>query len=380
MKVKVVANELLDTDIEMVSLVRHGANRAPFKILKSDDETPVSKLGDKLQSFFSLSKGEVAITAYFIRKDAAEALLPILKSEGIDVSCAREAEGVVVVPISADAEARGFVQLGDALAVAISHPLKEFSDESVVKAYADGVGMAGFAPSVNLAVGGLADSVWTLLNSGEAEGTREERVAKVDAMLASFRKYITSLAKMLPEQVFKIEAAARAATTEDTDMRKGKLEEAVSGDLAGLTKSEEVVEAAAPPAPEPAVEAAPVAKAEEAAPVAAEAPTTDAALAAILAKLDAINTVVETLTKTVDAQKAETAELRERLSAADEQIEKSAETRRRTTIVDRGGDMDLALSTLGGNDHPRTRKPVVKSDEELWGGLFSDLNTFRPSR
>lgn len=390
MKVKIVANELIDTDIEMVSLVRHGANRAPFKVLKSEDGEDKPSLGDKLQSFFSLGRDDVVVTAYFIRKDAAETLLPILKAEGIDVSAAHEASGVVVVPLAADVESKGFVQLGEALAIAISAPLKEFSDESVVKAYADGVGMAGFAPSVNLAVRGLADTVWTLLNSNEAEGAREERVAKVDTMLASFRKYITSLAKMLPEQVFKVEAAARAATTEDSDMRKGKIEEAVAGDLDGLLKSEVTAEPkAADPAPEPKAAdptPEPVAKAadpapEAPAPVAAAAPAPEGAvLDAILAKLDAIGAKVDNLAKAVDDNKAETDEIRQQLIDTEQKLVKAEDTHRRTTLVDRGGDMDLALSTLGGSDQSRGRKPVVKSGEEVWDGLFSDLSTFRPSR
>lgn len=38
MKVKLVANELLDSSIEFISLVKNGAIRAPFKILKEESE------------------------------------------------------------------------------------------------------------------------------------------------------------------------------------------------------------------------------------------------------------------------------------------------------------------------------------------------------
>jgi hypothetical protein len=376
MKVKVVANELVDTDIEMVSLVRHGANRCPFKVLKSEDDEPAS-LGDKFQSFFSLAKGDVAVSAYFIRKDAADKLLPILKAEGVDTSNVSETEGVVRVQVS-EAAPKGFVQLGDALAVAINQPLKEFSEESVVKAYADSGGPTGFAPSVNLAVAGLADAVWSLLNSGEAEGSREERVAKVDSMLASFRKYITSLAKTLPEQVFKVEAAARAAQTEEADMPKGKLEpEAVAGDLDGL--SDTVTKTEATSLSDTTTDTV-VLKAEEApseAP-APEAPPAD--LSAVLKALEAINAKVDGFAKTVDEIRTSQDSLAALVAETTEPVEK-AEAARRTTVVDAGGDMDLALSTLGGSDTTRGRpRPVVKTDEEMWGGLFSGLDTFRPSR
>lgn len=37
MKIKVLANELLDSNVQFVSLVKHGAIRSPFKILKEED-------------------------------------------------------------------------------------------------------------------------------------------------------------------------------------------------------------------------------------------------------------------------------------------------------------------------------------------------------
>jgi len=400
-KVKVVANELVDTDIEMVSLVRHGANRAPFKVLKSDDEDDKPTLGDKLQSFFSLKKDEYNVVAYFIRKDAAEAVLPVLKSHGVDIEKAAEKDGVVSVPVS-DAPAKGFVQLNDALAVAVDQPLREFSDESIVKAYAEGLGLSDFAPGVSLAVRGLADAVWTLLNPANAADARDDRVAKVDSMLASFRKYVTSLAKALPEQVFRVEAETHDLVKEESPM-KGKLSEVVPGDLDGLEKADD-----APPA-DPKVEAeapAPVAKAEEAAPPAApaeapaftpcgecpnpEACTKNGACAAkaaamekseqdpILKALEALSAQVASIAKAVEEQKTITDSLSAKVEGAP--LAKSAtppvET---TTVVRKGEDIDLALSSLGGREVSQTRR-VEKTGEAVWDGLMSDLNSFRPSR
>ena len=43
MKVRVLANELLDSDISFVSLVKNGAIRSPFKILKNDEEMEMTR-------------------------------------------------------------------------------------------------------------------------------------------------------------------------------------------------------------------------------------------------------------------------------------------------------------------------------------------------
>lgn len=37
MKIRLVANELVDGEVEYISLVKHGANRSPFKIMKGEE-------------------------------------------------------------------------------------------------------------------------------------------------------------------------------------------------------------------------------------------------------------------------------------------------------------------------------------------------------
>ena len=46
MKIRLVANELVDGEVEYVSLVKRGANRSPFKIVK--EEQPKQGLWDGL--------------------------------------------------------------------------------------------------------------------------------------------------------------------------------------------------------------------------------------------------------------------------------------------------------------------------------------------
>jgi len=392
MKVKVIANELVDTDIEMVSLVRHGANRAPFKVLKSEDADGKPSLGSKLQSFFSLKKDDFNVVAYFIRKDAADALLPILKAQGVDVAKAVESEGVVIVGVS-DLQAEGFVQLNDALAIAVDQPIREFSDESIVKAYAENAGLTDFAPGVSLAVSSLADAVWTLLNSTDADNSREDRVAKVDSMLASFRKYITSLAKALPDQVFRVEAATHELVKEEFPM-KVRLNEVVPGDLDGLShesapqavaKADEAAPPAAPaeapkftpcgecPDPAACLKAGACAKAAaaEAAPMEKADP--------VLKALEALSAQVASIAKAVEDQKTITDGLTAKVVQAETLAKTATKTVETMTVVRKGEDIDLALSSLGGREVPQPRR-IEKAGEAIWDGVMPDLDSFRPSR
>jgi hypothetical protein len=56
MKIKLVANELVDGEIEFISLVKHGANRSPFVIVKAEEETAPSPWAGLLPELDRLQK------------------------------------------------------------------------------------------------------------------------------------------------------------------------------------------------------------------------------------------------------------------------------------------------------------------------------------
>jgi hypothetical protein len=229
MKIKVVANELVDSDIEMVSLVRHGANRCAFKLLKTDD---TQTLSDKLGDFLHLNSGDPKITAFYIKKAATEAVLPILKTAGF-AGETQTFEGVNILKVS-DGATKSVFQLTDSVAVGIDQPVKLIADEGIVKAHAVVVGTDGFYPGIGLATTTLDSVVWNLLNSNGDQAS-PDRLEKTESMLASFRKYVGTLLRVLPKEVLQVEGALRSheiSKEAGTDMQKAtKLVEAVSGDL-----------------------------------------------------------------------------------------------------------------------------------------------------
>lgn len=383
MKIKVLANELVDTDIEMVSLVRHGANRCPFKVVKTDDEESLmDKVGEKLANFLTISSNdEPRVITYFVKEDKKDEILPVLKKHGIDIDSATVKDGIVIIK-GEGGKQKGFLQLSDYVAIAISHPLDEFQQGSIVKTYSDRLGFGGFAPGVRLATDVLAEVVWSVLNSNEESG-KAARVEKVDEILSSYSEYIKSVSELLPDTVFKLEAELGLAKTEETVMPKGdEVKDTTKDDLDGLDLSSDKVEKseeikAAPEAEKP-VEKAEEAQ-EETVEVAAEAvekyddqqlfdedeeaEEQEDRLQAALEAIEALTKSVSHLTEQVERQAVEKQELERKVA---------------TTTVVKNDNMDFALSSLGGGHRPA--KEVVKSGEELWDGLFSDLNTFRSSR
>jgi|GEM_PF-5061492 len=54
MKVKMIATELVDAEVDYISLVRHGANRTPFKIVKADEPERAKTLAEVIEDFRAL--------------------------------------------------------------------------------------------------------------------------------------------------------------------------------------------------------------------------------------------------------------------------------------------------------------------------------------
>ena len=404
MKVKVRANELVQTDIDMVSLVKHGANRCPFKILKSED---APTLRERVEGLVRLGKSEARVVAYFIRKDSFPELEPILKAAGIDTRKPEVIEEAVVIRVAKGLRPLGHVQLSEALAVAIDQPIGEFSEESIVKSYADSLGLSGFAPGIHFAVQALARPVWSFLNGDESEA-KEHRIEKVDAMLVSFRKYVNALAKLLPNQVFEIEKAVNDhLVSEDSIVKKPRpLKEAMTGDLGDLldTPQHLAKDELDEPDPAPVIEkevekqvAAPAAESEDTAstpaatdpPAAASPPAPSAAVGedpetelakaaqALTLAVGAIKELSAAVIKTTADQSA-LAERVDRISTLLEQTAQLAteaheSTATAKTTVSKAADVDLALASLGGIQ-PKSR--VQKTEAGVFDNLMQDLEGF----
>jgi hypothetical protein len=355
--------------------------------------------GDKLSHFLKLTKDDVRVGAYFVREPAYDNLKAALEAQGVSLKDVVKADGLVVVH-QEDVPFKGFIQLNDDVAVAVDQSFKEFEDESVIKAYSDGVQATGFLPGVSKASESLAQVVWNLLNTSDDSISKDERIAKVDSMLVSFRKYMSTLLKSLPDQVLKVEAATRGITTEDSEMRNrtAPLKEAVAGDLDGIDLSKEEVtktdeeaadKKAAAPSDETDVTKGCGPKGKDAEVMDEEededeeemtVEKTD--LSKVLEAVAGLTAAVESLAKTQKDQFESLSariEKTETVAKSAEQVAKTAEVRaKNTVVVNKSDDVDFTYANLGGTN--RDTRKVVKSEGDLWDGLLEDLGTFRGNR
>lgn len=281
-KVTVEANELKNGKIEKISLVRNGAIRQPFKILKAE-EIPADEqsLGSKVKKFFGASDAESAeVAALFIRKSAAAKWLPVVKSQGFRAEkehAELDGEVLVLKQESYNGEEGSLIALTPDVAVMLNTVVKGFDPYSTTASFDDNVKASAFYPGMYHAMESLAETVWNVLNESDDPDMAAADVAR---QVKAFGNYVNSMVKELPTSVFKMEhegltksfASSNVSTsttetpsTDEEDMSNTILKEAAPGDLDGLLDDAPAADAALAKADEKADEAVEKGIAEEAA-------------------------------------------------------------------------------------------------------------------
>lgn len=264
MKITTKAHELSSADVEHISLVKHGANRIPFRILKSEDAIEGASF---LKGLMNFAKDEEAkVTSVVIRKDTDEDQVALVKSLGIDISETEEVGDLIVYKQEGFDENATLFAITEDIAVGVSGVEKSFAP-SITDDFNENLKGNSFFPSLYTAT----DMLMMTIHKTMDDGDQSSASGGIDKALAAYTKYVKSLVKGLPEMVFKMEQGLRQeferstmestvekSTTEDQDM--SKIPEAMAGDLDGLNNDLEKQDAAQAAAP---AEDAPVEKTEE---------------------------------------------------------------------------------------------------------------------
>lgn len=412
MKINVKANELVAADIDFVSLVEKGANRSPFKIVKSEDAmSKASTLGAKISKFFSPA-GDKAISAVCVRKSAAKKVFPLLKEQGYKVEDGAifKTDDIFILTqegFSTD-DIGSLIALNDDVAVATKDVIKAFDPWPMSKDFDENVSAASFYPGFYGAMDSLSDTVHSILHGSDDPKEAQE---SIDKATKSFSAYVSELISSLPTTVFKMEKELstlfEGSTVVDTELpgtesqpeiTKGEamnttdIKEAAAGDLDGLmddvskadkestaevvinvvkdeAPAEEVVtpEATAEAATETPAEVtkdeAKPAEGEAATPAEEATPADDA-----VSKEDKLIEAVTLLAKSVVELKETVTKQGEKIEAIDQKAD-TAVTKSDSVVAVRSSmsDLNSSLQTLSG-----ANADVTKSEEsdDIWAGLL----------
>ena len=144
-KVKVVLNEIVDVDVEYVSLVRHAANRSPFKIIKSEGSNMIDlkKLFSKAQEETDKAPELVAVftgAAVAARQELESLNMPVIKDEVKD--------GVnVITLVEALPEDMVVLKFDETTAVGVANISKTFTEWPDGNTFVENMQQAGFYPT-----------------------------------------------------------------------------------------------------------------------------------------------------------------------------------------------------------------------------------------
>ncbi len=218
-RLSIEATELKHTDVNFVSLVKHGANRIPFRIVKEDKEAMLD-LGKISRSLFRKAEGPPAVVAVLVSKDADHAKVEAALSEaGLVVAQKSETDDAVVYaqPDAQPGGRDGTLRLNDDVALVVggladlpSRVQKEFCSYAVDSdKFMENLNANGFFPSMMLATDALVGTVMNIMKDAEDPGAA---ASAIGAAIDDFKSYVLPTVSGIPVRAFKADVAVRKAT------------------------------------------------------------------------------------------------------------------------------------------------------------------------
>lgn len=373
MRVKVPLRELSDLDVRFVSLVDRGANRIPFRIIKSEQENEMLNLTNLSRAVVKKSgaepvaeKPKAQVTAVILSK-SDEALMEkakeVLKAEGFDFTEHKVFEdGTSVLFKSEDYQDEAqIISLSGNMAVVV----KGFSPYAEGLTFTEMATSRGFFDNLNSAMSALSDATRSTLYSA---ATPSEARTKVSKAVSEFNAYIGALIDGLPSTVFKADTAisdlvANFVVPEAVKEAAATAEATAAVEGEGEVKKQEgepAAEAAASESQEPVQKDEPAQeiKADEQKPVEKQ----DETAVLLLKSLQDLTAQVAEIGKTVSGLGAEVQEIKKSTE------EKLAEAVQKADTATRVVKNSVVVSSDTGGDPQAVVKKSEKTDPR--SGLF----------
>ncbi len=216
-KLQLDVHQLTDGKVSFISIVKAGANRAPVKVIKSEDDddniTPEGKMFDfgKIQFFAKTEPDAPVVSAIIVNKDAdLEVAKARITAAGFSVEKMETGDTAVVFSQLDEELPEGtkvvVIKFGGDLAMTVANVTglrKMFSDmnfESVD--FGEVLSQEGFFPSIHLAGNILEATVGNIMSKAEDAG---EAVTNVTAAVNDYRDFITKMVESIPITAFKLE-------------------------------------------------------------------------------------------------------------------------------------------------------------------------------
>lgn len=221
---KVKANELTETEATFISLVDKGANRTPFRILKSENLNEGNQMGKlNLQDIKTLmsksaeqvhSEVEIIALATTLQGEKLATLKQDLKGMGLETKQALKS-GEDTVLLKFDTEATDDVQtiqLSEDVALVVKgfDPYISYQADTT---FTEAVASEGFFMGLYKATSVMEDMI---SNMSWETGSKEELAKYAQGVVNDFGGYVSNLIYQLPAKAFKLAQKADAEPNLDT--------------------------------------------------------------------------------------------------------------------------------------------------------------------
>jgi hypothetical protein len=210
-KLQLSARELSATDVDYVSLVKRGANRLPFRIVKEDTDDMLDLA--RLTRVFRKADPAPAVVAAVVRKGAdLDAARLRLGRAGLALDAMAEQDGLVVFrQPNVESANDALVKLDDDVGLIVSGLAKAIDPRIGETAFGRLLETEAFLPSMRLASDMLGRTVGSIMQKAE---TPSEAAAQIAAAADDFKAYVESLAAALPQHALKadLEPLAKSVT------------------------------------------------------------------------------------------------------------------------------------------------------------------------
>ncbi|QIG66812.1 putative ribonuclease E/G family protein [Rhizobium phage RHph_TM16] len=239
--ITLTATELQNAHTNIVSMVKRGANRIPFRFVKEDSEEmlDLNKIG---QSAFA--KAEVkkpGVLAVIVNKSAdIEAVKTALKDSGLSLEKGEEGEDTIVFKQEGVKEFDvGFLKLDDNVLLGVSGLQKSFSSYNWSDTdFATIFSQQSFFPTLYQATEAFRDCVYNIMQKSEDKASISTLVSKAHS---DFGQLVNTLVAAIPEAAVKADEALRASTAVAAPAVEAKKEEPKAEETPA-EKTEETVE------------------------------------------------------------------------------------------------------------------------------------------
>lgn len=250
-KQDVAVTELVDTDVQYVSLVKRGANRIPFRITKEDGT--MIDLHKIASSLFRKADKKPEIIGAVVEKTAdLDKVEAVFKAAGLDSTkfVKSEKDGIVTIAKSdAQPESATLIKVSPEVGLIVEGVDLKKSFEGIdftSWSFADVLATEGYFSSVCTAVGAFQSTVANIMmNTGSAT----EAAAAIGKACDELKTYLTMLTAGLPVQAFKADiefskaGSLAKAESDDSETVVEKADETVKSEEATEAKKAEEVEA-----------------------------------------------------------------------------------------------------------------------------------------